>query len=98
MAEAQHETIRRREFLKGAGASVGGALLGQLNGKPTLSEPRGHSTVPQQTNDGRYGPPSYVVRSALAPCPISDVDPGSSVPADWALLRGGERRIPTDPG
>jgi hypothetical protein len=45
MAEAQPETIRRREFLKGAGASVGGALLGQFVGKSALAGRRGHSTV-----------------------------------------------------
>jgi alpha-galactosidase len=47
----------------------------------------GAASDPQQTNDGQYGPPGYVVRSALAPCLISDVDPGSAVPSDWELLR-----------
>ena len=42
---------------------------------------------PQVTNGGQYGPADYVVRSAFAPCFISDIDPDLATAADWQLLR-----------
>ncbi len=46
----------------------------------------GTGVGPQTTNGGAWGSSQYVVRSSIAPCYASSVDPGTATDEDWAVL------------
>ena len=47
----------------------------------------GTGVGPQSTNNGKWGPGQYVMRSSLAPCFATSVDVETANENDWAVLR-----------